>query len=470
MKWRLMRKRARGQQNIGDYYQCVLESKVAIFIHVLESCMGDIYWWDIGWYLLVRYWRVAEEYCVFLVLPICRTDGVSPSKVPKTKQNTSVEDASLPAPRTAWHLKCRLYWICVACNGGAIFFYFHLLAFSWVHQGQCYLPGTEACWAQGPPKAMAFKCVKFSSDCYWRVFGGRQLSILFAKHQVWKQHCSWLHEIPRGCSKDCSGSLLNIYLWSLAPDGKKIQLRLLVAGLGNPSMRRPGASGRPRSAPRKTHGSQRVGPNKKLMIGMQRKEKKTNRKKTGPRRGRLKRWSAAKWPWETLLSNGQLWHWRHEDSTLSTKPVSCLAWCNMGMLVVFFFLCCLQCSVSTLGLLRYCAALEFSSMNWSLQVRRGRKSWVSGGWWSMVKGSQSWLETDWRLTSGEKYWRELLLEVYVVLEGPNIGETYLRTVGQFGNMLFDLLVSLKFSLISRKGSFICFSESLQLEYFSDWWP
>ena len=89
----------------------------------------------------------------------------------------------------------------------------------------------------------------------------------------------------------------------------------------------------------------------------------------------------------------------------------------------FCFVCCLQCSVSTLGLLRYCAALEFSSMNWSLQVRRGRKSWVSGGWWSMVKGSQSWLETDWMLTIGEKYWRELLLEVYVVLEGPNIGET-----------------------------------------------
>jgi hypothetical protein len=99
---------------------------------------------------------------------------------------------------------------------------------------------------------------------------------------------------------------LNIYLWSLAPDGKKIQLRLLVAGLGNPSMRRPGASGRPRSAPRKTHGSQRVGPNKKLMIGMQRKEKETKRKKKGPRGGRLKRWSAAKWPYMTLLSNGQL--------------------------------------------------------------------------------------------------------------------------------------------------------------------
>ena len=63
-------------------------------------------------------------------------------------------------------------------------------------------------------------------------------------------------------------------------------------------------------------------------------------------------------------------------------------------------------------------------MNWSLQVRRGRKSWVSGGWWYMVKGSQSWLETFWRLTIGEKYWRELLLEVYVMLEGPNIGETY----------------------------------------------
>lgn len=211
-------------------------------------------------------------------------------------------------------------------------------------------------------------------------------------------------------------------------------------------------------------------PTRNWWLACKEKRKKQTEKKTGPRRGRLKRWSAAKWPWETLLSNGQLWHWRHEDSTLSTKPVSCLAWCNMGMLVVFFFLCCLQCSVSTLGLLRYCAALEFSSMNWSLQVRRGRKSWVSGGWWSMVKGSQSWLETDWRLTSGEKYWRELLLEVYVVLEGPNIGETYLRTVGQFGNMLFDLLVSLKFSLISRKGSFICFSESLQLEYFSDWWP
>ena len=44
-------------------------------------------------------------------------------------------------------------------------------------------------------------------------------------------------------------------------------------------MRRPGASGRPRSAPRKTRGSKRVGPNKKLMIGMQRKEKETKRKK-----------------------------------------------------------------------------------------------------------------------------------------------------------------------------------------------
>jgi len=73
-------------------------------------------------------------------------------------------------------------------------------------------------------------------------------------------------------------------------------LRLLVAGLSKPSMRRPGASGRPRSAPRKTRGSKRVGPNKKLMISMQRKEKETKRKKKGPRRGRLKRWSAAKWP------------------------------------------------------------------------------------------------------------------------------------------------------------------------------
>ena len=61
-------------------------------------------------------------------------------------------------------------------------------------------------------------------------------------------------------------------------------MRLLVAGLSKPSMRRPGASGRPRSAPRKTHGSQRVGPNKKLMIGMQRKEKETKRKKRSKER------------------------------------------------------------------------------------------------------------------------------------------------------------------------------------------
>ena len=36
--------RARGQQTIGDFWQCVLESNVAIFIHVLECCMGDMYW------------------------------------------------------------------------------------------------------------------------------------------------------------------------------------------------------------------------------------------------------------------------------------------------------------------------------------------------------------------------------------------------------------------------------------------
>ena len=263
----------------------VLESKVAIFVHVLESCMSAIYWWDIGGLL---------KNIMFLALPICRTDVVPPSKVPKTKQTTSVEDASLPASRTAWHL---ISTDCIEPVLLAVvvqYFYFHLVAISWVHQDQCYLHGTEACWAQGPWKAMAFKSVKFNSGCSWLI--GKFLvedSFLFAKHQAWKQHCSWLHESPTRCSKDCSGSL---YLWSLAPDGKNIQLRLLVAGLSKPSMRRPGASGRPRSAPRKTHGSKRVGPNKKLMIGMQRKEKETKRKKKGPRGGRLKRWSAAKWP------------------------------------------------------------------------------------------------------------------------------------------------------------------------------
>ena len=44
MKWSLMGGRARGQQTIGDFWQCVLESNVAIFIHVLECCMGDMYW------------------------------------------------------------------------------------------------------------------------------------------------------------------------------------------------------------------------------------------------------------------------------------------------------------------------------------------------------------------------------------------------------------------------------------------
>lgn len=81
---------------------------------------------------------------------------------------------------------------------------------------------------------------------------------------------------------------------------------MLVAGLLNPSMRRAGALGMPRGAPRKTHGSQRAGPNKKLMIGMQRRKKKTKRKRKEPGRRRLKRWSAAKWLWKTLLSSGQL--------------------------------------------------------------------------------------------------------------------------------------------------------------------
>jgi hypothetical protein len=122
----------------------------------IHSCIGELY----VWHLLVRYWRVfigeILEGCwrilCFLVLPICRTDVVSPSKVPKTKQNTPVEDASLPAPRTAWHLKCRLYWICVACNGGAIFFYFHLLAFHECIRASATFLGQKPAEPKGPPR------------------------------------------------------------------------------------------------------------------------------------------------------------------------------------------------------------------------------------------------------------------------------------------------------------------------------
>ena len=56
-----------------------------------------------------------------------------------------------------------------------MFLYFHLLAAPWVHQDQWYLHGTEACRAQGPSKALSFKCANFSSDCYWKVFDGRLL-------------------------------------------------------------------------------------------------------------------------------------------------------------------------------------------------------------------------------------------------------------------------------------------------------
>ena len=67
---------------------------------------------------------------MFLALPICRTDVVPPSKVPKTKQTTSVEDASLPASRTAWHL---ISTDCIEPVLLAVvvqYFYFHLVAIS----------------------------------------------------------------------------------------------------------------------------------------------------------------------------------------------------------------------------------------------------------------------------------------------------------------------------------------------------
>ena len=57
MKWGLMGKRARGQQNIGDYCQyCIGKQGCNI-----RSCIGELY----ECHLLVRYWRVAEEYHVF---------------------------------------------------------------------------------------------------------------------------------------------------------------------------------------------------------------------------------------------------------------------------------------------------------------------------------------------------------------------------------------------------------------------
>ena len=146
---------------------------------------------------------------------------------------------------------------------------------------------------------------------------------------------------------------------------------------------------------------------------MQRRKKKTKRKRKEPGRRRLKRWSAAKWLWKTLLSSGQLWHWRHEGSTLSTKPWSCFAWWKIGLF-------CLQCRAYTLWLLRYCAALGASSMKWSLQVR-GRKSGVSGGSLGMVKGSQGWLETYWSLLE-RKIGKSCCWTVYVILERPRCGK------------------------------------------------
>ena len=55
---------------------------------------------------------------MFLLLHIWRTEAVSPSKVPKTMQATSVEDASPPAPRTAWQAKHKLK----QCQLHAMFF------------------------------------------------------------------------------------------------------------------------------------------------------------------------------------------------------------------------------------------------------------------------------------------------------------------------------------------------------------
>ena len=282
MKWRLMRKRTRGQQNIGDYCQCVLESKVAIFIHVLESCMGDIYWWDIGGYLLVRYWRVAEEYCVFLVLPICRTDVVSPSKVPKTKQNTPVEDASLPAPRTAWHLKCRLYWICVACNGGAIFFYFSFAGFFMSASGPVLPSWDRSLLSPRAPQGNGLQMCKVQQWLLLESFWWKTAFYSICQTSGLKTALQLAPWNPQRVLQGLLWQPFEHLLMESCTWWQEDSIEAVGCRTGQPSMRRPGASGRPRSAPRKTHGSQRVGPNKKLMIGMQRKEKKTNRKKTGP--------------------------------------------------------------------------------------------------------------------------------------------------------------------------------------------
>ena len=97
----------------------------------------------------------------------------------------------------------------------------------------------------------------------------------------------------------------------------------------------------------------------------------------------------------------------------------------------------------------------------------------------MVQGNESWLETYWRLTIGEKYWRQLLLSCFLGKPICSIGEAKkwrnwfessralncgIATV--FGNMWFDLLVPLSCSQYQERLHLLVFRANLQLEYFS----
>ena len=97
----------------------------------------------------------------------------------------------------------------------------------------------------------------------------------------------------------------------------------------------------------------------------------------------------------------------------------------------------------------------------------------------MVQGNESWLETYWRLTIGEKYWRQLLLSCFLGKPICSIGEAKkwrnwfessralnCGIASVFGNMWFDLLVPLSCSQYQERLHLLVFRANLQLEYFS----
>lgn len=278
-----------------------------------------------------------------------------------------------------------------------MFLYFHLLAAPWVHQDQWYLHGTEACRAQGPSKALSFKCANFSSDCYWKVFDGRLLpntrsegsnaagSIRTALAAFWKFTSGVVHLMATRLNLHCW-----LQDWATHRWGDLGQLE---------------APGMPQGRPMDHKG---LDPTRNWWLAFKEKTKKTKRKEQGPGRGRLNRWSLAKWPWKTLPTNGQLWHWRHEDSTLSTEA-TVMFYMVLHEHVWKCFLFGLQCRAYTLWVLRYCTALETSSMKWNLQLT-GKKLSL---WGLVAHGTGKWeligniLEAD--------HWREILETVVIEL-------------------------------------------------------